>query len=195
MSLPPKFDTLVVTLEENKDHSQFILDEASLINHEHRLNRSNMSLENAFSTQSSISPRRGRGRANSSGRGRSCARGGCSSSPRNTSGRGQNPNNSQPSNHKFDKSKIECHYCKKYGHYAYDCRKRQYNQNKQGQDQSNIPNTPSSTMFMAHNESMLIVSPLECNVTQESPCDIQYLDSRCSNHMTGNLELFSSLDM
>jgi hypothetical protein len=42
---------LVVTLEENKDLSQFSLDElqASLINHEHRLNRSNMSLENAFS--------------------------------------------------------------------------------------------------------------------------------------------------
>jgi hypothetical protein len=52
-SIPPKFDTLVVTLEERKDLSQFSLDElqASLINHEHRLNRSNMSLENAFSTQ------------------------------------------------------------------------------------------------------------------------------------------------
>jgi hypothetical protein len=51
-SLPLKFDSLVVTLEENKDMSQFSLDEmqASLINHEHRLNRSNMSLENAFST-------------------------------------------------------------------------------------------------------------------------------------------------
>ena len=50
--LPPKFDTLVVTLEENKDMSQFSLDElqASLINHENKLNRSSMSLENAFST-------------------------------------------------------------------------------------------------------------------------------------------------
>jgi hypothetical protein len=50
-SLPPKFDTLVVTLEEGKDLIQFSLDElqASLIKHEHRLNRSNMSLENVFS--------------------------------------------------------------------------------------------------------------------------------------------------
>jgi hypothetical protein len=49
--LPPKFDTLVVTLEEIKDLSHFSLDElkASLINHEHILNRSSMSLENAFS--------------------------------------------------------------------------------------------------------------------------------------------------
>ena len=36
--------------------------------------------------------------------------------------------------------------------------------------------------------------PLECNVVQESPHDIWYLDSRCSNHMTGNLDLFSNLD-
>jgi hypothetical protein len=43
-SLPPKFDTLVVTLEESKDLSRFSLDElqASLINHENRLNRSTM---------------------------------------------------------------------------------------------------------------------------------------------------------
>jgi hypothetical protein len=44
-SLPPKFDTLVVTLEERKDLSHFSLDEmqASLINHEHILSRSSMS--------------------------------------------------------------------------------------------------------------------------------------------------------
>ena len=39
-----------------------------------------------------------------------------------------------------------------------------------------------------------IVSPVECNVAQASPCDIWYLDSGYSNHMTGNIELFSSLD-
>ena len=37
-------------------------------------------------------------------------------------------------------------------------------------------------------------SPLECNVVQEIPHDIWYLDSSCSNHMTGNSSLFSSLD-
>jgi hypothetical protein len=71
-SLPSKFYTLVVTLEDRKDLSQFSLDErqASLINHEHKLSMSNMSLENAFSTQSSISRGRGRGRANYRGGGR-----------------------------------------------------------------------------------------------------------------------------
>ena len=46
----------------------------------------------------------------------------------------------------------------------------------------------SSAMMMAS------VSPTECNNIQESPSDIWYLDSRCSNHMIGNLNLFSSLD-
>jgi hypothetical protein len=49
-------------------------------------------------------------------------------------------------------------------------------------------------MFMACVEAMAIVSPVECNVAQESPCDIWYLDSCYSNHMTGNIELFFSFD-
>jgi hypothetical protein len=56
-------------------------------------------------------------------------------------------------------------------------------------------------MFMSHTVVVPsavympnIVSPIECNVVEEIPCDIWYLDSRCSNHLTCNKELFSSLD-
>ena len=49
-------------------------------------------------------------------------------------------------------------------------------------------------MFMACTESIPTISPVECNVVQESPFDIWYLDSGCSNYMTRNIELFSSLD-
>jgi hypothetical protein len=35
---------------------------------------------------------------------------------------------------------------------------------------------------------------LTCNVTQESSNDVWFLDNGCSNHMTGNKNLFSSLD-
>ena len=41
---------------------------------------------------------------------------------------------------------------------------------------------------------MASTSPVEYNVVQESAHDIWYLDSGCSNHMTGNLNLFSNLD-
>jgi hypothetical protein len=43
-------------------------------------------------------------------------------------------------------------------------------------------------------EMPIIVSPVECNVSQASPCDIWYLDSGYSNCTIGNIELFSSLD-
>ena len=66
--------------------------------------------------------------------------------------------------------------------------KKQYDQGRQSASQSTSTSTSTSAMLMA------LTSPLECNVVQESPHDIWYLDSRCSNHMTRNLNLFSSLD-
>jgi len=84
-----------------------------------------MPLENAFFAQSFISCGRGRERANSRSRGRSSIISGCSSSSGNTCERDENPSTSQPSGQRAKKSKIQCHYCKKYGHYAYECRKIQ----------------------------------------------------------------------
>ena len=106
----------------------------------------------------------------------------------NVVGRGKNQNPSKPTGHSFDKSKIHCHYCNKFGHYAYECRKKKNNQGKQSQNQSTNTSISSSAMLMA------CASPIECNTIQESPCDIWYLDSGCLNHTTGNLNLFSSLD-
>ena len=69
-SLPPRFENLVVTLEQHTDMTAFTINElqASLINHEHRINRSNTSLEGAYAAQSSISRGRGKGRNNFRGR-------------------------------------------------------------------------------------------------------------------------------
>ena len=41
---------------------------------------------------------------------------------------------------------------------------------------------------------MAYASQTKCNIVQEIPHDIWYLDSGYNNHMTGNLNLFSSLD-
>ena len=93
-SLPQIIESLVITLEENKYVSQFTLDElqTSLINHEHRINRSNTSLEDTFVAQSSVSHGRGTGRYNSRGRGISFLRGVHNNSPTNVVGRGKNQN-------------------------------------------------------------------------------------------------------
>ncbi|KAH9291443.1 hypothetical protein KI387_043368, partial [Taxus chinensis] len=77
-SLPIKFDSVVVAIEESKDLTQLSVDElmGSLLAHEQRLNRSGASsLENAFKAQLSFG--RTRGRSNySRGRGRFTPRGG-----------------------------------------------------------------------------------------------------------------------
>ena len=56
------------------------------------------------------------------------------------------------------------------------------------QGQNRGVTTSTSAMLMAS------TSPLECNVVQESPHDIWYLDSGSNDHMTGNLNVFSSLE-
>jgi len=123
-----------VAIEDTKDLSQCLVDEihASLVSHEHRLNRkSNTLLERAFKAQVSTGQGRGRGRSNTRGRGRSPHKGG-RGSPSSSSGRGNNQNPSQgPSQNqaqgqRYNKSQVQCHYCKKYGHYANKCRKKQH---------------------------------------------------------------------
>ena len=49
--------------------------------------------------------------------------------------------------------------------------KKQYEQGKHGQNHLRNINTLTKTMFLAR------ASPIECNVVQEIPCDIWYLDS------------------
>ena len=63
ISLPPRFENLVVTLEEHTEMTTFNIDELqdSLINHEHMLIKTQTSLEVAFTAQSSISRGRCRG--------------------------------------------------------------------------------------------------------------------------------------
>ena len=85
------------------------------------------------------------------GRGRSLA---------NVAGRGDNPNPSHPSGQRFDKSKIQCHYYKKFGHYAYECRKKHYDQGRQSPNQSTNTSTPTSAMLMK------LPSLIECKQVQ-----------------------------
>ena len=103
--LPPKIESLVVTVEENKDLNKFTVHElqVSLINHQHRISRSNTSLECAFATHSTISLGRGRGLFNSRGSGTSFSRGGHNNSLGNVASRGQNQNSNEPCGKKFNK--------------------------------------------------------------------------------------------
>eukprot|EP00253_Pinus_taeda_P006584 PITA_06584 len=189
-SLPSRFEAVVVVIEETKDLSQFTVDElsASLMSDEHRLSRgTDSSLEQAFKTQMSFSQRKGRGSANNRGRGRSQNRG--RYYPASTSGRSFNQNEDEGSSkqqahgQRYDKSQVQCHYCKKYGHYANECRKKQNDMNsRQNVNFANGENRNSKNVL------------LTCNIAQDKQEDVWFLDSGCSNHMTGNIAMFANLD-
>eukprot|EP00253_Pinus_taeda_P009828 PITA_09828 len=188
--LPSRFEVVVVAIKETKDLSQFTVDElsASLMSHEHRLSRgTDSSFEQAYKTQMSFNQRKGRGRANNKGRGRSQNRG--RYDPASTSGRSCNQNQDEGSSkqqahgQRYDKSQVQCHYCKKYGHYANECRKKQTDMNsRQNVNFANEENKNPKNVL------------LTCNIAQDKQEDVWFLDSSCSNHMTGNIAMFANLD-
>jgi len=163
--LPSRFDVIVTTIEETKDLTNFLVDElhASLITHEQRLSRNeNSSLKHAFKTQMFFGRGKGQGRGNKRGRGRSQNRGG-RNSPTNAQERGTDPNqnqgqgsNQQSGQHhaqgqRYDKSNVQCHYCKKYGHYANECRKKQHDMSNSTSANFTRENISQNNLFLACN--------------------------------------------
>eukprot|EP00253_Pinus_taeda_P029597 PITA_29597 len=166
--LPSRFEAVVVAIEETKDLSQFTVDElsASLMSHEHRLSRGTYSsFEQAFKTQMSFSQRKGRGRENNRGRGRSQNRG--RYYPASTSGRSCNQNQDEGS------SKQQAH-----------------GQRKKQNDMNSKKNANFANEEDKNPKNVL----LTCNIAQDKQEDVWFLDSGCSNHMIGNIAMFSNLD-
>jgi hypothetical protein len=86
------------------------------------------------------------------------------------------------SNSKKKKSKkhIQCYNCQKYGHYASECRGAKVPR-KQGNDESRAN--------MAHNDNSVETDPLLMMAITNDDLDQKeswYLDTGCSNHMTGH---------
>ncbi|KAH0737668.1 hypothetical protein KY290_036373 [Solanum tuberosum] len=164
-SLTPKYDYVICSTEESKDIDELSLDElqSPLLVHEQKMNRNSTSEEQALKASTFIpSNYRGRGR----GRGRGDRRnreGGRNFRVNDDNGKGRGKN--------FDKSKVECYRCHKFGHYQSECYTRLPNEKD---EKSNfVESKETETLLMAtqaHEE------PLQ---------DVWYLDTGCSNHMSG----------
>ena len=89
-------------------------------------------------------------------------------------GRGRGRRNSSGRSH------FHCTYCDKYGHL-----KSHYFQNKRDTSHSNFSKEEGE------NSQTLV---LTCNKLEDCDNFTWYLDSGCSNHMTGNKKLFVKLD-
>ena len=102
-----------------------------------------------------------------------------------TRGRGRNHSHSHHQAERYDKSNIQCHYCNKFGHFASECRRKQYDMNKQKAHFTN-ENHPNNG-----EENTILIT---CNVAQESSKEVWFLDSGCSNHMSGRKKMFATMD-
>ncbi|KAL4021013.1 hypothetical protein IC575_019802 [Cucumis melo] len=195
-SMPRKFEHIVVAIEESKDLSTLSINSliGSLQSHELRLKQFDDNPEEAFQMQTSF---RGGSRGRRGGHGR---RGG----GRNYDNRsGANSENSQESSSlsrgrgsgrgrgfgrnqgggRGNFSQIQCFNCGKYGHFQANCWA--------------LKNGVGNTTMNMHKEQKKIdegILFLACSVQDNVVEPTWYLDSGCSNHMTGNRSIFVTLD-
>lgn len=123
-SLTSKFDYIVCLIEESKDIDALSLDElqSSLLVYEQKINRNSTTEEQALKASIFYHS------LNSEGRGKGRERGRGEQGNKNGSKNFKPYDDYQPQ-HKgrggaqhYDKSKIECYKCHKFGHYRSECR-------------------------------------------------------------------------
>ncbi|KAG9458128.1 hypothetical protein H6P81_002636 [Aristolochia fimbriata] len=86
---------------------------------------------------------------------------------------------------KKDKSHIKCFNCQEFGHYMSDCPKLKKGQNSHYAKMAMYGESDSNS------ENALL---LTCDVAVEEKNNMWFLDTGCSNHMTGQRDLFTSLN-
>lgn len=78
----------------------------------------------------------------------------------------------------FTKATLECYKCHNLGHFQYECPQLKGEANYAGLD--------------SEEEPLLVMAYIE--ETKAIRNDAWFVDSACSNHMCGNVEMFSSIE-
>ncbi|KAL4366630.1 hypothetical protein GQ457_05G026360 [Hibiscus cannabinus] len=172
-SSSPKCDYVVCSIEEFKDIDTLTLDEfqSSLLVHEPKINKTSATTEQALKASTQFFTGQEMGRIKGDG----CNKDGGMHAKLDDKWRKRDQ--------QFDKSKVECFRCHKFGHYRSQCRSNLFKA-KEKRDKLNFAEEEEvETMLMAIHDK------------QEEPQNsyVWYVDTGCSNHMCGNKSSFSYL--
>ena len=173
-SLTSQFDYIVVAIEHSKDLSTMRIEElqSSLEAQELRLTERTSEREVEQQALKATSDRRYQ--KQSEARRRSD---GGQKSESSTSDRQKN---AQKGKEKYDKKKIQCYCCKKFGHFARDC----WSNKERKSEEANIARS-------SDDESVLLMASESDDMDL---IDWWYMDTGCSNHLTGNKKWLVDFD-
>ena len=192
-SMPPRYDSLTLSLEQFGDLDTMSLVEAigSLKVHEMRLSERDAREEEQALLSSAMSKfkktkqeegktshGRGRGRERGRGRGREQGRGKLKLS---------DDQNQEESRKPFDKSKFRCYNCQEFEHFADECKND--TKPRVREETANLAKE-ESTLFMAYTEDILLQGVQEMRIQDNQ----WYLDMGASSHMTSMRSYFKSID-
>ncbi|XP_057426461.1 uncharacterized protein LOC130719879 [Lotus japonicus] len=191
-SLAPKFDYIVVAIEESKDVDNMKIEElqSSLEAHEMRLADRNSVKVAEQALKVGLDNHDGK-KKKWTGKGKSDNKSkwsqGNSDKPESSKRRGESAKNGG-NQRKTDKKNVECYKCHKMGHYSYECRAGKPKQQKNADKEAYATREDSD-----EDPIMLMVTTMNSTVNAETD-EIWYLDSGCSNHMTSHNEWLVDLD-
>ncbi|OIW01880.1 hypothetical protein TanjilG_31062 [Lupinus angustifolius] len=219
-TLHPKFEHVVVVIEEAKDLDNLTIDElqGSLEVHEQRFMERQIYRQSDHALSAQFKKKDGPGQNDKFRRDKTKWQGGRrietdnfklgSNSQQRTNSNNQNNcfevfkakkgNNQLGRMKKKDKSKIQCFNCRNWGHFASECKEKRVIQTKEEEARlEKDEESEEEVLLMARS----IDSLEEANKSDDALLMVTnqssgswYLDSGCSNHMTGNKDWFVTLD-